>query len=818
MTACPGVDELRRLLHEELADGAQQAIETHLESCATCQRALERMAAAAPSWDQAARHLASADAPTEAALAKAVDELENSGNGPRTPADDQTQGEARPDAAREFTYLERSATPGHLGRLDHYEIIEVIGRGGMGVVFKALDQRLQRIVAVKVLGPQYAASVTARKRFEREARAAAAVSHDHVVPIHDIREIGGIIYLVMPMVPGKSLQERIDQGGALELKETLRIGAQIASGLAAAHKQGLVHRDIKPANILLENGVERVKITDFGLARAVDDASVTQSGVITGTPMFMSPEQARGEYSVDARSDLFSLGSVLYVMATGRLPFRAAGTHAVLNRVITDTPRPLREVNPDLPDWLEAIVAKLHAKRPEDRFASAAEVADLLGQHLAHLQEPRRVAMPAPVAPPADAAPARTEKLFEGTGRCKRIVQQIGLLSGLGFVALGALSLLVSLANRAADGVCFGVFVMLVGAMVWWITSRIRQRFEVRYRGHAVRVENHCFRGEALFIDGVLVARGGLGMRTQLRGLIRDGAGVGDEIIVLCEPGLFRFGCRISVEPQAVRVAPAEYAPQHAGRAWGVVAVVVACLFVAGGCGVIGVLFGGAIVGMLGAIALARPEVRPPVVIEGPKGEPDKNAWASLFNGKDFSGWIAPPPDSKNWQIDDNGNLVGRGNPAPTNLFTERDDFENFHLRGEVKVSPGSEGSVFFRSAREREPGMPVLGYRVIIGQGPLLKPGTLMSMAANDANRVIQPMQLQPLKDLVQASTWFGLETVADGAHLIVKIGGNVVVDRVDEEKTHQRGRIALQIDSPQGLIQFRKLEIRELPGKVAK
>src|SRR5262249_42963578 len=149
---------------------------------------------------------------------------------------------------------------------------------------------------------------------------------------------------VMQYVAGRSLQERIDRDGPLELEAILRIGMQAAAGLAAAHAQGLVHRDVKPANILLENGIERVKITDFGLARAVDDASMTQSGVVAGTPQYMAPEQARAE-SVDHRADLFSLGSVIYAMCTGRSPFRAETTVAVLKRVCDDTPRPIREVN-----------------------------------------------------------------------------------------------------------------------------------------------------------------------------------------------------------------------------------------------------------------------------------------------------------------------------------------------------------------------------------------------------------------------------------------------------------------------------------------
>src|SRR5262249_55523191 len=154
--------------------------------------------------------------------------------------------------------------------------------------------------------------------------------------------------------------------GPLLLPEILRIGLQVAEGLAAAHKQGLVHRDIKPGNILLENGVERVKITDFGLARAVDDASLSRSGQVAGTPSFMSPEQAAGE-RVDPRWDLFSVGGVLYAMCAGRPPFRAETAMAILKRVCEEVPRPLREVDPTIPEWLETLIAKLQSKNPSDR-------------------------------------------------------------------------------------------------------------------------------------------------------------------------------------------------------------------------------------------------------------------------------------------------------------------------------------------------------------------------------------------------------------------------------------------------------------------
>jgi serine/threonine-protein kinase len=179
--------------------------------------------------------------------------------------------------------------------------------------------------------------------------------------------------------------------------DVLRIGQQVADGLSAAHAQGLVHRDIKPGNILLERNVERVLLTDFGLARAADDASLTQSGVIAGTPQYMSPEQARGEV-VDARTDLFSLGTVLYTLLSGHSPFRAETAMGVLRRVCEDTPRPLMEANPNVPAWLDAFIAKLHSKRPADRFESASQVSDLLTRCLAHVQQPSAVPLPDEVA------------------------------------------------------------------------------------------------------------------------------------------------------------------------------------------------------------------------------------------------------------------------------------------------------------------------------------------------------------------------------------------------------------------------------------
>ena len=397
--SCPGVSLLRHFLDgTESKDStwSREQIELHVNDCHVCQKSIERLVAGKESWEGAARQLAELDSNRGEASSELRDLIDQEKNRvPGTALGEMGVTEGRPLSSIELDFLQPTDQPDSLGRLGSYEILDVVGRGGMGLVLKAYDPSLRRIVAIKVMAAHLASSPAARKRFVREARAAAAVSHDHVVAIYAVEENQEPPFLVMQFVGGKTLQERLVATGSFSVPEILRIGMQTASGLAAAHAQGLVHRDIKPANILLENGVERVKITDFGLARAVDDVGMTQTGVVAGTPQFMAPEQANGE-SIDIRSDLFSLGSVLYTLCTGRPPFRATTTMGLLKRICEETPRPIRELNPDIPLWLEAIISRLLKKNASDRYQSAKEVAELLSSWLAHVQRP--TAVPAPIA------------------------------------------------------------------------------------------------------------------------------------------------------------------------------------------------------------------------------------------------------------------------------------------------------------------------------------------------------------------------------------------------------------------------------------
>ena len=379
---CCDRNRLRALLDDQLSRPEQTDAIQHIETCSSCRQQLETLAADPEWWNNAHTFLS--------------DVLDENGEPERhsAPTSSWTLLGEFSDAEFCSAFLEPSDNPAMLGRLSDYEILEVVGRGGMGLVLKGYDGELNRYVAVKVLAPQLAGSVAARRRFAREAQAAAAVVHPHVVAIHGVDASGKLPYLVMPLVAGESLQQRIDRCGSLAVHEVLRISMQAARGLAAAHSQGLVHRDVKPANILLEKGVDRVMLTDFGLARAADDASLTRSGLIPGTPQYMSPEQAKGE-PADHRSDLFSLGSVLYTMCAGRPPFRAETSLGVLRRVCDDRPRPIRETNPDIPDWLAGVIERLHAKGPAKRYQSAAHLAELLEQCLAHTQRPTAVDLPA---------------------------------------------------------------------------------------------------------------------------------------------------------------------------------------------------------------------------------------------------------------------------------------------------------------------------------------------------------------------------------------------------------------------------------------
>ena len=394
-TPCPDSDLLQQLLLGRILPPDSDALCIHLEECDQC----EQVAATLRADDllhEALRSQDGADDVVNPSVIELMESLRRMGP-PRAQADSGDQKRtamsdtvpprdgAVGDERELLDCLAPARQPGELGRLGSYRILKILGSGGMGVVFHGEDPILQRAVALKAMLPRLAAGPSARQRFLREGRAAAALHHDHVVPIYQVGEENGVPFLAMPLLCGESLEARLQREGTLSQAEVRRIGREIALGLAAAHAKGLIHRDIKPANIWLESSESdgditargRVKILDFGLALPATDAGMTHDGAIVGTPAFMAPEQANGSV-VDARSDLFSLGCILYRMATGELPFQGTDAVSTLMAVSTQNPRPPRELNPELPPDLCEVVMRLLAKEPADRSASAREVVEQL--------------------------------------------------------------------------------------------------------------------------------------------------------------------------------------------------------------------------------------------------------------------------------------------------------------------------------------------------------------------------------------------------------------------------------------------------------
>lgn len=380
--------QLKRLLADELSELELTNVTQHLDLCDECRAALDRVTQSDADWTDSKSTIRSD-------LGQAIDAH-------LSPTEDSAHPKQRHSHSNSLLRWLQACSPeqtkqGYLGILDRYVIRRVVGTGGMGIVLEGWDNELHRPVAIKAMHPHLASIAIARQRFVREARAAAAIVHPNVVPIHSVNADFDPPYLVMPLIAGESLQSRIDRTGPLEMDAVLRIASQVADGLAAAHEQGLVHRDVKPANILVEHGTERALITDFGVVRALDDATMTTSGAIAGTPEYMSPEQARGD-SLDHRSDLFSLGSVMYAMLVGRSPFRAESTLGVLRRITDDKPRSMLETNPHLPAWMVAVVEWLHEKEAARRADSAGEVATELRRALSYWHDPMHHPLPTRIA------------------------------------------------------------------------------------------------------------------------------------------------------------------------------------------------------------------------------------------------------------------------------------------------------------------------------------------------------------------------------------------------------------------------------------
>ncbi|QEL16262.1 WD40 repeat domain-containing serine/threonine protein kinase [Limnoglobus roseus] len=410
---CPAPAQLEALVLGRLTETVADDLERHVSTCQRCGQKLQSLAGEdallralrqpLPREDSRRRAAVSA---VIAAAKKLRPKLDTAT--PTLPYDPGSTQEYDPGSTQEFRpeppttpavpnpfpFLRPPQADGEIGRLGPYRVLAVLGAGGMGVVFRAEDAHLRRLVALKVIKAKGDSSPRAREQFLAEARALARLEHDHVVTAYHAGEDNGVPYLAMPLLAGQTLQGRVDEAaGPLPVAEILRVGREIATGLAAAHAHGFVHRDVKPANVWLESrpgaaagSPPRVKILDFGLAVvAAEDAPAG----VAGTPAYMAPEQAAGRV-VDGRADLFSLGCVLYVLATGRLPFTGETRTALLISIAVDDPPPVRAANPGLPVALDELIGRLLRKEPADRPDAAAVAAALQGIEDARRPKPSR--------------------------------------------------------------------------------------------------------------------------------------------------------------------------------------------------------------------------------------------------------------------------------------------------------------------------------------------------------------------------------------------------------------------------------------------
>jgi hypothetical protein len=376
--SCPAVRDLQLLARAELDGPVAEVLRRHLAECERCAEIVRLFGGTrAGARPVAGPELQAADTPDESGTWRGG--LPPAAVAGR-PACGVVAAVAPPsrgsgDGTQEvLELLDPPQGPDEMGRLGPYRVFRMLGSGATGVVFHAEDVALRRPVALKVMKPVAGDDDVARQRFLREAQAAAVIDHEHIVLIYQVGEAAGVPYLAMKFLEGESLDDRLKREGQLLVHEVLRIGTEVAQGLAAAHEHGLIPRDIKPANVFLENS-GRVKIVDFGLARAAsDDLHLTRTGTIVGTPADMSPEQARG-LRVDHRSDLFSLGCLLYRLCAGRPRFLADDTPGMLTALSQDQPPPVKTFNAAVPDLLAGLISQLLAKLPEGRPQSAAAVA-----------------------------------------------------------------------------------------------------------------------------------------------------------------------------------------------------------------------------------------------------------------------------------------------------------------------------------------------------------------------------------------------------------------------------------------------------------
>jgi predicted Ser/Thr protein kinase len=659
-----------------------------------------------------------------------------------TAARDDTRTADAPTPGRTTPRLSAGAdVPGQVGR---YRILKKLGQGGMGAVYLAHDTELDRPVALKVpqFGPEDGPQVL--ERFRREARAAATLHHPNLCPVYDVGEVGGVHFLTMAFIEGKPLSDFVRGGKAQPPRQAAALVRSLARGLQEAHARGIIHRDLKPSNVMINQRKEPV-VMDFGLARrsGSGDVRLTQTGAVMGTPAYMAPEQVRGDVqAMGPACDIYSLGVILYELLTGRLPFQGPVT-AVLAQILVDEPEPPSKHRPGLDPALEAICLKALAKEPGRRHASMADLAADLTRYL-RAADASSAAATAPLPPAAAGPSVRPAAAGKATARATVPVP-----------------------------------------------AARKERVRPRARAAASPARRSRWPWLVLGAAGVLALAALLLAQVVLRVRTRTG----EIVVAVNEPGAQVY---VDDELKVTITSPSDREPVR--------------IEVPEGKHVLKVVKGGFTTetkeftlqaGTPHEIRVTLRQVRPitpqgsdPPAAGGRKG---KQGWVPLFNGKDLTGWKTHPEAPGDWRVE-NGILVGRG-PQKSLLYTERGDYQDFHLRVEARINDGGNSGLYFRNAFT--PGW-THGYQAQIDSSRhKAKTGSLYVGKGTPEVTISEV--------LVPADTWFTQEVICRGNRIIIKVNGRTTVDYVDRANTFTRGHLALEVFDPPTVVQFRRIEVKE-------
>ena len=760
---CPDRQTLEKLLLGDLPTAERESLAEHLLHCDECVGTAETITVGDDLTEALrTRRVMASD---QSAVQEVIDRAkELRATGETLEIDETIVARSQPQSAdvesisheEEIDFLAPAEQADELGRFGGYRVLEVLGVGGMGIVFRAEDPQLQRQVALKAMKPAVATSRSAKDRFLREAQATAAIEHDNIVHIYQVGEDLGVPFIAMQFLRGESLQDRLARESRLSPAEVVKIGREMADGLEAAHRQDLVHRDIKPDNIWLEEGSGRVKIVDFGLVRSADsDAGLTQAGMVLGTPRYMAPEQAQGQV-VDHRCDLFSLGSVLYRVASGKSPFEGRNITATLIAVAQAAPKPVAEVYKEIDPDLAALIMRLLSKDRDARPQTAAEVS----QQLADLGRKIDTSDGVSSTGPSDTLAARDSfPIRPVVEKLPTIVKQPARRT----TPRPSMKAGVSGGNNRTKWIAAGLggALVLLAAIVFFARiGKYDVQITLEDESMSLKID-----GESVVIEGndapIRLSAGDHTLHVEMNGFESD-----TDSFTVKKDG-----------KNAVHVARLE--------------------------GKLSIIPGGKPVVPSGSVASsAKPRTGSPSIgrTQPPGGRPvtDSSDWRPIFDGKTLDGWQLFGGTPEDWKVVD-GVLTGTG--AGNKLVYTRERFDDVIVRVECRLSSGSNSGVYVRSGQNAD--FTNSGY-----EAQLAVPGAPGASAKLQTGAVWSFAWFA--EQLIQPDEWFTLEMEARAKRIQVRVNGRTTADFEDDSFTS--GHVALQGHNAGSPVEFRKIEILAL------